>query len=199
MLFNKAQKFKSIDGELRVVTGCAMRPGIKIKRYDDGGNLYYGTFSEEVVRQAAQLFFKSGSNINKTNLEHEFEVEGVYVFESWIVEDTENDKARALGFTDITKGDWFVSMKVDNEVVWNNYLKTGLIRGFSVEARLQEEEVDIVKMIKAVLDSDRDSDWKFEAITALIDVDAAPYVDQTGEIKKEPVEGLTCSECGKYI
>ena len=34
---------------------------------------------------------------------------------------------KELGFTDVRKGDWFVSMKVDNDVVWNNYLKTGLI------------------------------------------------------------------------
>ena len=200
MLFNNKELFfKSIDEEKRVVTGCAMRPGIKIKRYNELGQLYYGTFSEEVVRQAAEMFFKKGSNLNKTNLEHEFEIDGVYVFESWIVENPLIDKSKELGFTDVKKGDWFVSMKVDNDVVWNNYLKTGLIRGFSVEVRLEEKEVDTIEMIKAVLELDKDVDWKFEAITALIEVDAKPYVDETGKIKKEPVSGLTCSECGSII
>lgn len=191
MLFNGADmKFKAIDEEKRVLTGPAMRPGIKIKRYNELGQLYYGTFSEEVVRQAAEMFFKKGSNTNKTNLEHEWEIDGVYVFESWIVDNPEMDKSKELGFTDVKKGDWFVSMKVDNDVVWNNYLKTGLIKGFSVEVRLEEKEVDTIEMIKAVLELDKDVDWKFEAITTLIEVDAKPYVDETGKIKKEPVSGI---------
>lgn len=162
LLFNENNvlKFKTIDEERRVVTGVAMRPNIKIPRNDKDGGIYWGFFSEETVRKAAQLFFKKGSNTNMTNLEHEYEVDGIYVFESWIVEDPELDKAKALGFGDIKKGDWFVSMKVENEVVWDNYLKTGIIRGFSVEVRPQEKEVQILSQIKAILEKgDEDVIW----------------------------------------
>jgi hypothetical protein len=86
-------------------------------------------------------------------------------------------------------------MKVENDVIWNNYLKTGVIRGFSVEIRADEKEIDTVELIKAVLELEADTEWKFSAIETLIneefiDVVAKPYVDETGEIKKEPVEGL---------
>lgn len=199
MLFSDVElRFKSIDDEKRILTGPAMRPNINIKRYNDKGELYYGFFSEEVVRQAAEMFFKKGSNINKTNLEHEFEIDGVYVFESWIVENPEVDKSRELGFSGVKKGDWFVSMKVDNDVVWNNYLKTGIIRGFSVEIRADEKEIDTIEMISAVLDEPCDIDLKFSIIETIldnfIDIEAAPYVDETGELIKEPVEGLDLFE-----
>lgn len=195
MLFNTQEiKFKSIDEEKRIIVGPAMRANINIKRYNDVGELYYGFFSEKVVRQAAEMFFKKGSNINKTNLEHEFEIDGVYVFESWIVENPEVDKSRELGFTGVKKGDWFVSMKVDNDVVWNNYLKTGIIRGFSVEIRADEKEIDTIEMISAILDEPCDIDLKFSIIETIldnfIDVKATPYVDETGELIKEPVLGL---------
>lgn len=196
MFGSRDMVFKALDEERRILTGPAMRPNLKIKRYDELGQLYYGTFSEEVVRQAAEMFFKKGSNTNKTNLEHEWEIEGVYVFESWIVENPENDKSKELGFSGVKKGDWFVSMKVDNDVVWNNYLKTGLIRGFSVEIRTEETEIDTIDLIKSVLDfKSIDDDLKWDMITSLvsddfIDIEAKPYVDETGRIKKEPVMGL---------
>jgi hypothetical protein len=191
MMFKSAElKFKATDEEKKIITGPAMRPGMKIKRYRESGEEYYGSFSEDVVRKAAQLFFKNNSNANKTNLEHEFELDGVYVFESWIVEDPQKDKSAALGFNGVKKGDWFVSMKVENDVLWNNYLKTGLIKGFSVEVRANEKEIDEFQLLGEIIDSNLSDDWKLNAILTLIDIDAKPYVDETGKIKKEPVEGF---------
>ena len=141
----KSQKelnFKTIDEEQRVVTGVAMRPNIKIMRIDDNGEKYYGFFSEQTVKKAAELFFKSKNVNNLTNLEHEVEVDGIYVFESWIVEDPLKDKATALGLKDVKKGDWVVSMKIENDAVWENYIKTGIIKGFSIEVKADEKVVE---------------------------------------------------------
>lgn len=165
MLFNSVDlKFQTIDEERRIVTGPAMRPDIKIPRKDEMGNLYYGFFSQETVRQSAQLFFKKNSNANNTNLEHQFEVDGVFVFESWIVEDTEMDKSKALGFSDVKKGDWWVSMKIENDTIWNNYLKSGLIRGFSVEIKAQEKDVEILSKIEDILSSDKDINEQWDLL-----------------------------------
>jgi len=54
------------------------------------------------------------------------------VVESWIVEG-EKDKSRHYGM-DVPLGTWMVSMKVDNDEIWNEYIKTGAVKGFSVEA-----------------------------------------------------------------
>jgi hypothetical protein len=165
---NNLLKFQTLDEEKRIVTGCAMRPDIQIPRKDDEGQLYYGFFSQDTVRKAAQLFFKKNSNANLTNLEHEFEIDGVYVFESWIVEDENNDKAKALGFSDVRKGDWWVSMKVENDVVWNNYLKSGLIKGFSVEVKANETEVELISQIKDILKSDKSVDEQWNKIIDIL-------------------------------
>jgi len=167
LLFNNdTLKFKTIDNEKRVLTGPAMRPDINIPRKDDMGNLYYGFFSKDTVRKCAELFFKNNSNANNTNLEHEFEVDGVYVFESWIVENPEMDKSKELGFTNVKEGDWFVSMKVDNDGVWNNYLKTGLIKGFSVEVKATE--VEVLSKLKDIMLSDISDDDKIESLLELL-------------------------------
>ena len=168
LLFSAVEMFRTIDSEKRVVTGAAMRPNINIPRKDDKGEIYYGFFSEETVRKAAQLFFKKGSNTNLTNLEHDFEIDGVYVYESWIVEDPELDKSKFLGFTDVRKGDWFVSMKVENDIVWDSYLKTGLIRGFSVEARLNESEVNILNKINDLLESNMSIEEQWNSLSKLL-------------------------------
>lgn len=169
LLFNNQDlKFKTLDEDKRIVTGPAMRPDIHIPRKSDDGELYYGFFSQDTVRKAAELFFKKNSNANNTNLEHEFEIDGVYVFESWIVEDPNMDKAKALGFTDVRKGDWWVSMKVENGSVWNNYLKSGLIRGFSVEVKAGEKDVEVLSQIKSILDTNQNEDIKFELVKELI-------------------------------
>jgi hypothetical protein len=173
LLFNsQSLKFKTIDDEKRVLTGPAMRPDINIPRKDEMGNLYYGYFSKDTVRKCAEIFFKKGSNANNTNLEHEFEIDGVFVFESWIVEDPEMDKAKALGFKNIKAGDWFVSMKIDNDTVWNNYLKTGLIRGFSVEVKASE--IEIMEKLKSIMSEDITDDDKWEL---LMDMFADTYND----------------------
>lgn len=169
LLFNQStMKFQTIDEEKKVLTGPAMRADINIPRRDANGELYYGFFSKETVRKAAEMFFKRGANMNNTNLEHEFEIDGVYVFESWIVEDPLVDKAICLGFNDIRKGDWFVSMKIENEMVWNNYLKTGLIKGFSVEIRATEKEVEILSKMKSILMNNDNDEVKYEKLLELL-------------------------------
>jgi hypothetical protein len=168
LLFNSVEMFKTLDKEKRVVSGPCMRANINIARKDDKGELYYGFFSEDTVRKAAEMFFKNGSNTNLTNLEHEYEIDGVFVFESWIVEDPELDKSKALGFKDVRKGDWFVSMKIENDMIWNNYLKTGAVRGFSIEAKLSEKEDHILSQINELLESDMSVEKQWESLLGLL-------------------------------
>lgn len=164
MFFNaNITKFKTIDSEKRVLTGVAMRPNIQIPRLDADGNLYYGYFSEETVVKAAEIFFQKASNTNNTNLEHQFEVDGIFVFESWIVEDPEIDKTKVLGLSNVKKGDWVVSMKVTNDQVWENYVKTGAVKGFSVEIRANVEDVTL-NTIKSILDSNEDDNVVFDTL-----------------------------------
>jgi hypothetical protein len=44
-----------------------------------------------------------------------------FFFESWIVKN-QNDKANELGF-DVPVGTWMLSMKVDNDTIWNDFIR----------------------------------------------------------------------------
>lgn len=119
-----------VDKEKRILMGAALVPNKKIYRAD-GEDEYYIFFSEDTVRKASELFLMRG-NQNKSTLEHQAELHGLSVVESWIVEDEVHDKSRKYDM-DLPVGTWMVSMKVNNEEVWENYVKTGLVKGFSIE------------------------------------------------------------------
>jgi hypothetical protein len=77
-----------------------------------------------------ELFFKNGYQRNAT-IEHDYEVDGTTIVESWIIEDDTLDKSRAYGL-DLPVGTWMVSMKIDNESIWKR-VKDGEFKGFSIE------------------------------------------------------------------
>jgi hypothetical protein len=52
--------------------------------------------------------------------------------ESWIVEDKVKDKTALYGL-DVPVGTWMGSVKVNNDDVWNEYVKTNKVKGFSIE------------------------------------------------------------------
>ena len=122
--------FKKDDLDNQIITGIAMVPNLKI--YRGGANPRYVWFSEDTIKQAALSFFKNHHQ-NTTTLNHEVNVNGNTVFESWFVEDPEMDKTKLLGFKDVVKGSWAISMKIENKEIWDNYIKTGMLKGFSIE------------------------------------------------------------------
>jgi len=119
-----------VDKEKRILMGAALVPNKNIYRAD-GEDEYYIYFSEDTVRKASELFLMR-SNQNESTLEHEAKLYGLSVVESWIIEDETHDKSRKYGM-ELPVGTWMVSMKVNNDDVWNNYVKTGKVKGFSIE------------------------------------------------------------------
>ncbi len=119
-----------VDKEKRILMGAALVPNKQIYRADEQEE-YYIYFSEDTVRKASELFLMRG-NQNESTLEHEAKLKGMSVVESWIIEDETHDKSRKYGM-ELPVGTWMVSMKVNNDEVWNNYVKTGKVSGFSIE------------------------------------------------------------------
>jgi len=158
-------KFAEVNKEKRILMGAALIPNKPIYRRNEE-NEYYIYFSRETVRKASELFFING-NYNKSTLEHELPLEGLVAVESWIVEDKEKDKTTLYGM-DVPLGTWMLSMKVLNDDVWNNYVKTGKVKGFSIEGYFadraerpnepnklskweEEEEAFLLEELKTVL------------------------------------------------
>ena len=129
-LKNQEFKFAEVNKEKRILMGAALIPNKPIYRRNED-NEYYIYFSRDTVRKASDLFFIRG-NHNKSTLEHQMPLEGLVAVESWIVEDKDKDKSKFYGM-DMPLGTWMLSMKVLNDDVWENYVKTGKVKGFSIE------------------------------------------------------------------
>ena len=130
-------KLKAIDTERRIVMGAALVPNKPIFRRN-GEEEFYIYFSEETIRKAAEGYLKAGHQ-KQSNVEHEMAVTGVTTIESWIVEDSQIDKSAVYGFK-YDKGTWVVTMKIDNVAVWEDFIKTGRLKGFSIEGKFTQRE-----------------------------------------------------------
>ena len=147
--------FKFADDEKKIVVGPCMIPNMDILRKDEDGDKYYVRFSEETIKEIAMKYMKE-ARTNMTNNDHNTgERAGAYVFESWIVEDPANDKAKTIYGYDVPVGTWMIAMKVDDAETWKR-IKAGELRGFSVEGAFSDmEEIEarrkyqnIIKILK---------------------------------------------------
>ena len=141
-------EFATQNKEKRILMGAALIPNKPIYR-KAGEEEFYVYFSKDTIRKASELFFQNG-NQNKSTLEHESELNGLSAVESWIVEDEVKDKSRVYGL-DMPVGTWMVSMKVNNDDIWNNYVKTGKVKGFSIEGYFVDK-VNFAKQEMEVLE-----------------------------------------------
>jgi hypothetical protein len=127
---NQHLELAKVDDEKKILMGAALIPNKNIYRRN-GDDEYYIFFSDETVRKASELFLMN-SNQNNATLEHDKKLKDLSVVESWIVEDVNMDKSKKYGLN-APVGTWMVSMKVNNEAIWNDFVKTGKVKGFSIE------------------------------------------------------------------
>ena len=161
MAFNKQDKiqFKAADEDKRLIIGAAMIPDLKIFRTDPQRGDFYVYFSKDTIRQINQKYHRKGFERN-VNLMHDKDqhADGVYYVGGFITDDKMGLKDPE-GF-DNPEGTWYVIMKVDNDELWNNFIKTGEFKGFSVEGLFdqiptsEEKESDILKDIDKLITSE---------------------------------------------
>lgn len=133
-------KFNIQNPEQRIVTGPLMIADLPIYRRDQDEE-YYVTFSASEIKKIVQRFFKKGYQ-SKVNVEHSTPVDGVFMFESYII-DREKGIMPPKGFEEISNGSWFGSFKVENEKIWEE-VKAGTFKGFSVEGLFRYEKTNKV-------------------------------------------------------
>ena len=129
-LNNQEIKLAEINKEKRLLMGALLIPQKPIYR-KSGKEEYYIFFSRKTVERASQMYLQNG-NQSQSTLEHDKQLKGLTLVESWIVEDKEKDKTALYGL-DVPVGTWMGSVKVDNDEVWNDYVKSGKVKGFSIE------------------------------------------------------------------
>ena len=140
-------KMAKINEEQRVVMGLVLQPEQLILRQDpESGEKFNIVFSADTIKELSHNFFKSGFQLN-SKLEHNSPIKDVTFVESWIVENSDIDKSANFGMN-FPKGSWIATMKVDNDDIWNNYVKTGEVEGFSVDAMVDLEEINLKSELK---------------------------------------------------
>tara|TARA_R110001592_G_scaffold191361_1_gene437549 strand:- start:344 stop:1120 length:777 start_codon:yes stop_codon:yes gene_type:complete len=126
----KQLKFAKIDEDKRLLIAPALVPNKHIFRMADDGSDFYVWFSQDTIKKASELYMKR-NHLQATTLEHEKDIDGLCVVESWIKE-SPIDKSVKYGFEHCPIGTWFVTMKVENDAIWNK-VKDGEVLGFSIE------------------------------------------------------------------
>jgi len=141
---NKQKKISlsTIDSEKRLLLGAVLVPDLEIYR-NQNGHEFFIKFSKETIRKSMENFFKMSYQQN-SSLEHDKEIEGVTFVESWIKEDDVHDKSVQYGMNEPV-GTWYATMKVDNEDIWTNYVKTGQVKGFSIDGMFDLEKINLTQ------------------------------------------------------
>ena len=141
----KPTNLAQISADKRLLLGPVLVPHKLIPRIDEEtGEEYDITFTPETIEKAAHLYMQRQMNNNAT-LEHSTDIQDVSTVESWIIADPENDKSVKFGMS-YPKGTWMAMMKVNNPEIWNDFVKTGKIKGFSIEGMLGHELVKASKI-----------------------------------------------------
>jgi hypothetical protein len=141
-------QFAKIDTEQRMLIGPILIPDKKILRVDGEGNPYHVFFSKETVKKLAQNYLMK-KYTDKATLEHDAKIKNVNLVESW-VKDGKLDKSNNYGLN-LPEGTWVGMFKITDDRIWNDYVKTGKVKGFSVEALLDH------KLVKAsIIDLEKD-------------------------------------------
>ena len=123
----------TVSDEKRIVVGPVLIPNQLIMRNDpDGGEPFNIMFEAETITEIHEKFIKNGFQNNST-IEHDGKfIEDVTFTETWIKEDEVHDKSVLYGFKQPI-GTLFAMQKINNDEVWNDYIKTGKVKGFSID------------------------------------------------------------------
>jgi len=184
-------KLAEVDKEKKILMGAALVPNKNIYRRN-GEDEYYIFFSEDTVRKASELFLMRG-NQNKSTLEHQAELYGLSVVESWIIEDDVHDKSRKYDM-DLPVGTWMVSMKVNNDEVWNDYVKTGLVKGFSIEGYFTDKIA--MSKIEEVNEEEEAKEILLEIANSILDnkYEFKTYSDYGSGVRNNAKRGIELNE-----
>lgn len=145
VFFDKEKvQFAALNDEKRLVMGPILIPDKQILRVDGEGKPYHVFFKPETIKRLSEMYLKKKYTDSAT-LEHDKKINGVTLVESWIKESVTKDKS-ALYNLNVPVGTWMGTFKIDNDEIWNDYVKSGEVKGFSIEGLFGHNLVQQAKM-----------------------------------------------------
>ncbi len=151
------------------------------------------------------MYLMQGKQNNST-LEHQYQINGLSLVESWIVEDKVHDKSVKYGM-DLPLGTWVGSVKVNNDEIWNEFVKTGKVKGFSIEGyfadKMERPKDQTIKDELAAIE-EAEAEYLLSEIRAIIKSDKRvkggkkmileSYSDYPSGVKNNAKRGLELNE-----
>jgi len=184
--------FSSVDDEQRLVMGAILIPNKKILRIDGEGKPYYVFFKPETIKKLSEMYLKN-KYTDKATLEHNQKINGVTLVESWIKESASKDKS-ALYNLNAPVGSWVGTFKIDNDKIWNDYVKTGDVKGFSIEGLFGHSLVSANEIFNFQKDISLFSEVEAEILLEKIKQMFESYADYGQEIRNNAKRGIELNE-----
>jgi hypothetical protein len=195
VFFDKERvQFQAVNEDKRLVMGPILVPDKKILRIDGTGEQYFVYFKPETIKRLSEMYLEK-KYTDSTTIEHDKKVDGVNLVESWIVESRTKDKSAMYGLS-VPVGTWMGTFKVNNEDIWENYVKTGEVKGFSIEGLFGHNLVsaaalDELYLTKEISDlSEQEADIVLSKIKAMFE----SYSDYSEGIRNNAKRGIELNE-----
>lgn len=136
---HKSYEFKTHNEEKRILAGALMVADFPMYR-NMNGKEFFVKFSSETIEQLADRMVLN-NKLTAFNFEHDSkkELADMHIQQFFII-NTELGMDTPKGFDELPNGSLFAFVKVNNEQVWNDYVKTGIVKGFSIEGNFATKE-----------------------------------------------------------
>ena len=146
--------FAPISSDKQILAGALMIPDMEIYR-NDNGKEYNCRFTKDTIQKIVKKFSILGYN-NSINEMHDSSkpINNSVLYQHFIID-------RAMGINPplnqdhLPDGTWFGFVYVGDKKVWDEFIKTGIYTGFSVEGNFYEQTVSELSEdeAKAIIDA----------------------------------------------
>jgi len=140
----KPASFKPVTGDQQVLAGALMIPKLEIYRsetLENGETKEYNvSFTKETINKIVEKFSASNNNTAINEMHDTDKKVSAVLFQHFII-NRELGINPPLGQDHLPDGTWFGFIKVKDSKIWNEFIKTGIYTGYSVEGYFYEEPV----------------------------------------------------------
>lgn len=150
-------------------------PNKRILRVDGSGVPYEVFFTPETVKKLAQNYLEKKYQ-DKVTEEHDMDVKGVTMVESWIKESVESDKSKLYGLN-VPAGSWIGTFKIDNPELREKF-KSGDLRAVSIEGMFTHLEKTPKDRLDDALLMESFADFIDKNVNELTEVEATQFLSK---------------------
>jgi hypothetical protein len=192
--FDKEEvKFSTVNEEQRIVMGPILVPDKKILRVDGEGKPYYVFIKAATIQKLAQKYLQNKYQ-SEVTIEHNGKrVSDVTLIESWITESRTKDKSAVYGLS-VPVGTWMGSMKIESDKIWNEFVKTGIVNGFSIEGLFSHQLVEASNKSYMLKELDELNDVEAELVLSKIKAMFESYSDYGEGIRNNAKRGIELND-----